>query len=310
MRSQIMSILGAEALEEVLRTHNRDAGYGYGSVRFRINVGADMHGRTMAIRRLPSRIPSFDDLGLPNSVRRFCDLERGLVLVTGPTGSGKSTTLAAILSHIALNQPRHILTLEDPIEFVLPSRKAVVHQREAKLSFTSFADGLRQSLRQDPDVILVGEARDPETIRAAVTAAETGALVFATLHTYDAAMAVGRIVSAYPEGEQEQVRSQIAGVLKGVVSQTLLPAVSGGRVGAFEVLVSTPGIVNNLRKVDGLLQLRQLIATGVKQGMQTMEMHLAQLVRRGLVTEAEAEFKARDNEEFHRHLAAGVEIGL
>lgn len=310
MRKQIEGLLGVDVLNDVLTSFNRDAGFSYGSVRFRINVGADMHGLTLAIRRLPNRIPSFDDLGLPESVRRFCELERGLILVTGPTGSGKSTTLACLLSHIALHQPRHILTLEDPIEFVLPARKAVVHQRELKLSFTSFSDGLRQSLRQDPDVILVGEARDPDTIRAAVTAAETGALVFATLHTYDAASALGRIVSSYPEGEQEQVRSQIAYVLKGVVSQTLLPAVSGGRVAAYEVLVSTPGVANNLRKVDGLLQLRQLIATGVKQGMQTMEMHLAQLVRRGLVPEAEAEFKARDVEEFKRHLTAGVDLPI
>jgi len=308
MRQQVVTLFGQESLEEVLTKYNRDGGFSYGPVRFRINVGADMNGLTMAIRRLPSRIPSFDDLGLPMAVRQFCELERGLILVTGPTGSGKSTTLACLLAHIALHQSRHVLTLEDPIEFVLPAKKSVVHQREHKLSFTSFADGLRQSLRQDPDVILVGEARDQETIRAAVTAAETGALVFATLHTYDAASSLGRIVSSYPAEEQEQIRSQLAYVLKGVVSQTLVPAVSGGRVGAFEVLVSTPGIVNNLRKVDGLLQLRQLIATGVKQGMQTMEMHLAQLVRRGIVSEMEAEFKARDTEEFRRHLHAGTDL--
>lgn len=308
MRQQVIALFGNDALEEVLNKYNRDGGFSYGPVRFRINVGADMHGLTMAIRRLPSRIPSFDDLGLPIAVRQFCELERGLILVTGPTGSGKSTTLACLLAHIALHQSRHVLTLEDPIEFVLPAKKSVVHQREHKLSFTSFADGLRQSLRQDPDVILVGEARDQETIRAAVTAAETGALVFATLHTYDAASSLGRIVSSYPAEEQEQIRSQLAYVLKGVVSQTLVPAISGGRVGAFEVLVSTPGIVNNLRKVDGLLQLRQLIATGVKQGMQTMEMHLAQLVRKGIVSEMEAEFKARDTEEFRRHLHAGSDL--
>ncbi len=309
IRNQVRNILGEPILEEVLRKHNRDAGYSYGPVRFRINVGADMHGLTMAIRRLPNRIPDFDTLGLPISVRRFADLERGLVLVTGPTGSGKSTTLATLLSHIAINQSRHILTLEDPIEFVLPAKKSIVHQREHGISFTSFADGLRQSLRQDPDVILVGEARDQETIRAAVTAAETGALVFATLHTYDAASSLGRIISSYPEGEQDQIRSQLAYVLKGVVSQSLVPAISGGRIAAFEVLLSTPGVMNNLRKVDGLLQIRQLISTGIKQGMQTMEMHLAQLVRRGLISEAEAEFKARDMDEFRRHLTTGPEIG-
>ena len=206
MRQQVVTLFGQESLEEVLTKYNRDGGFSYGPVRFRINVGADMNGLTMAIRRLPSRIPSFDDLGLPLAVRQFCELERGLILVTGPTGSGKSTTLACLLAHIALHQSRHVLTLEDPIEFVLPAKKSIVHQREHKLSFTSFADGLRQSLRQDPDVILVGEARDQETIRAAVTAAETGALVFATLHTYDAASSLGRIVSSYPAEEQEQVR--------------------------------------------------------------------------------------------------------
>lgn len=310
IRAQVRNILGDAALEDVLHTHNRDAGYSYGPVRFRINVGADMHGMNMAIRRLPSRIPDFDTLGLPSAVRHFADLERGLVLVTGPTGSGKSTTLAALLAHIAINQSRHILTLEDPIEFVLPAKKAVVHQRELGISFTTFAEGLRQSLRQDPDVILVGEARDQATIRAAVTAAETGALVFATLHTYDAASSLGRIISSYPEGEQDQIRSQLAYVLKGVVSQSLVPAVSGGRIAAFEVLLSTPGVMNNLRKVDGLLQIRQLITTGIKQGMQTMEMHLAQLVRRGLISEAEGEYKSRDMDEFRRHLQAGPDVNL
>ena len=308
MRSQVASLLGESALEDALKKFNRDAGYSYGPVRFRINVGADMRGLTLAIRRLPSRIPAFDDLGLPHAVRQFCELERGLVLVTGPTGSGKSTTLACLLAHMAIHQSRHILTLEDPIEFVLPAKKSIVHQREASLSFTSFSDGLRQSLRQDPDVILVGEARDQETIRAAVQASEQGSLVFATLHTYDAVSSLGRIVSSYPAEEQDQVRSQLAYVLKGVVSQTLVPAITGGRVGAFEVLVSTPGVVNNLRKVDGLLQLRQLITTGIKQGMQTMEMHLAQLVRRGIITETEGEFKSRDVEEFRRHLQAGTDI--
>jgi twitching motility protein PilT len=295
-------LLGYEGLQRTLASHNCDGAFQYGETRFRVNAGADMHGLTLALRKLPSKIPTFDDLSLPAAVRRFAELERGLVLVTGPTGSGKSTTLAAILAHIGNNQPRHILTLEDPIEFVLPAKKATVHQRELGHSFTSFADGLRQSLRQDPDVVLVGEARDPETVRAAVTAAETGALVFATVHTYDAVSTLARIVATYPEGEQDQIRSQLAYVLKGVVSQTLVPNLAGGRVAAYEVLVVTPAVSNNLRKVDGLMSLRQVMVSGVRDGMQTMEAHLARLVRQGSVREVDAEFKARDVDEFHRQL--------
>jgi twitching motility protein PilT len=302
MVTAVEKLLGHEGLQKTLSTYNCDGAFQYGDTRFRVNAGKDMHGITLALRKLPSKIPTFDKIALPSVVREFADLERGLVLVTGPTGSGKSTTLAALLSHITLNQPRHVLTLEDPIEFVLPSKRSIVHQRELHASFSSFADGLRQSLRQDPDVVLVGEARDAETIRAAVTAAETGALVFATVHTYDAVSTLARIVGTYPEGEQDQIRSQLAYVLKGVVSQSLLPAIAGGRVAAYEVLVVTPAVANNLRKVDGLMSLRQVMATSSKDGMQTMEMHLAQLVRRGAVREIDAEFKARDLEEFHRQL--------
>lgn len=305
MRRAVEQLLGYEALQQVLATHNADGAFPYGTSRFRVNAGRDMRGLTLAVRLLPTEIPTFDQLALPSSVRGLADLERGLVLVTGPTGSGKSTTLAALLSHITTNQARHVLTLEDPIEFVLPAKRAVVHQRELGSSFTSFADGLRQSLRQDPDVVLVGEARDDETIRAAVTAAETGALVFATVHTYDAVNTLARIVSTYPEGEQDQIRSQLAYVLKGVVSQTLVPAITGGRVAAYEVLISTPAVSNNLRKSDGLMSLRQVMTTGVRDGMQTMEMHLAQLVRSGVVREIDAEYKARDIEEFRRQLQAG-----
>jgi twitching motility protein PilT len=306
LEAEFRNILGDTYVDEAIRDFDRDAAYSYGPVRFRINIGADLNGMTAALRRLPSQIPSFDEIGLPTAVREFCELERGLILITGPTGSGKSTTLASMLAYIGLNQSRHILTLEDPIEFIIPSRTSLVHQREMGISVGSFTGGLRQSLRQDPDVILVGEARDRETISAAVTAAETGALVFATLHTYDAVSSLGRMVSTFPEGEQEQIRSQLAYVLKGVVSQTLVPTLSGSRVAAFEVLVCTPAVANNLRKVDGLLQLKQVLTTGAQHGMQTMESHLAQLVRRGVITQHEGEFKARDLDEFHRHLTAGA----
>lgn len=305
LKAEFAKLVGEFKMGELEKSHNCDAGCSYGDVRFRINLGRCTDGITAAIRRLPAEIPTFDKISLPASVRRMCELERGLVLVTGPTGSGKSTTLAAMLSHIALNQPRHILTLEDPIEFMLPSRSALVHQRELGQSFTSFSDGLRQSLRQDPDVILVGEARDRETISAAVTAAETGALVFATLHTYDAASTLSRIVSSYPEGEQDHIRSALAYVLRGIVSQTLLPAIRGGRVAAYEVLVATPAVSNNLRKVDGFNQLKQTLSTGGEHGMQTLEWHLAELVRAETISRADAEFKARDVDEFNRLLGNG-----
>lgn len=302
LNTEFLRMLGSERMDVLEREHSVDAGYSYGEVRFRINLGHDTHGLAAAIRRLPSQVPTFEDISLPAAIRKFCELERGLVLVTGPTGSGKSTTLAAMLAHIGINQSRHILTLEDPIEFTIPAEKSVVHQRELGQSFTSFASALRQSLRQDPDVVLVGEARDKETIAAAVTAAETGALVFATLHTYDAASTLGRIVSAYPLNEQDQVRAQLSHVLKGVVSQTLIPTTTGGRVAGFEILVSNAAVTNNLRKVDGLSQLRQVISAGAESGMQTLESCLAELVRQGTISLEDAEYKARDLGDLRRML--------
>jgi twitching motility protein PilT len=287
-------------------SYSVDAAYTFGSSRFRINVGADRYGPTIALRKLPTQIPTTAMLDLPDVVCDFATLERGLVLVTGPTGSGKSTTLAALLNSIATDQGRHIITLEDPIEFLLNSHRSIVHQRELGESFSSFADGLRQALRQDPDVILVGEMRDLETMRAAITAAETGHLVFGTLHTFDATSTLGRLVSAFPAEEQEQIRSQLAYILKGVVSQTLLPLTTGsGRVAAFEIMVSTPAISNNLRKVDGLNAIRQTIEVSTRDGMQTMDMALADLVAKRRVSLEEAEFRARNLEEFHRRLGQG-----
>jgi twitching motility protein PilT len=280
-----------------------DFAYTFGAARFRVNIGKDRSGITVALRKIPTVIPTMDDLGLPSSVRDLTFLERGLVLVVGPTGSGKSTTLAAMLSDISTTQSRHIITLEDPVEFLLPSRKSVVHQRELGQSFYSFPGGLRQALRQDPDIILVGEMRDAETMRTAMTAAETGHLVFGTLHTFDAASTVARIVSSFPPEEQDQVRAQLAYILKGVVAQSLLPlATSKGRVAAMEVMLSTPGIQNNLRKVDGHNLLRSTIETSSQYGMRTMEMALLDLVKRGVVRLEDAEHRAADREEFRRRV--------
>lgn len=301
MRSEVARIGGPARLAKAETDHDVDMAFPYGHARFRVNFGNAKQGLTMAARKIPSRVPTMEDLALPRAVQAFTGLDRGLVLVTGATGSGKSTTLASILGSIATTQERHIITLEDPIEFILPRGGGVVHQRELGSSFTSFPDGLRQALRQDPDVILVGEMRDIDTVRTAVTAAETGHLVFGTLHTFDAASTVSRIVSMYPTDEQEQIRATLSYTLKGIVSQSLLRLDKrAGRVAAFEVMVSTPGIANNLRRIDGATQLRSALETGAKDGMQTMDMALAELVRRRLVTQEEALEKSVDPDDLRR----------
>lgn len=303
IQAQMEAIAGAERMAKATTKHDADFAYTFGSTRFRINIGRDNRGYTVAARKIPTKVPTCDDLGLTSAIRNLANLERGLVLVTGPTGSGKSTTLAALLASIAENQSRHIITLEDPIEFYLPAGKSLVHQRELGGSFTSFPDGLRQALRQDPDVILVGELRDQDTMRTAIMAAETGHLVFGTLHTYDTPSTVGRLVSSFSPAEQDQIRSQLAYILKGVVSQSLVKlARSQGRVAAFEVMISTNAIMNNLKRPDGQATLKQTIETGKAVGMQTMEMALADLVTRGLVDIDEAEFKAPNVDDFRRYL--------
>lgn len=306
LHREVRSMMSTHEWNSLEQTRSHDFAYQYGTDRFRVNVAHDSAGLTVAARLLASTIPSMDDLGLPPAVRAFTELERGLVLVTGPTGSGKSTTLASVLDHIARNQSRHVITLEDPIEYVLTAgRSSVVNQRELSRDFLEFPEALRDALRQDPDVILVGEMRDPETARTAVTAAETGHLVFSTLHTMDAMSSVARLVSMYPEGEQDHAREKLAYILKGVVSQTLVPrSTTAGRVAAMEIMLSSAAITNNLRQPNGLTHLRSTMQTSRREGMQTMEMSLATLVLRGLVRVEEAEFRARDREELHRYLAA------
>lgn len=306
MKIELTRLAGPVFVERAEREYNADLAYSYGASRFRLNLGADRAGLTLSARKLPTKIPTLDELALPSSIRSFTGLDRGLVLVTGPTGSGKSTTLAALLNSIALNQARHIITLEDPIEFHLQQGQSMVNQRELHESFDSFPGGLRQALRQDPDVILVGEMRDLDTIRTAVTAAETGHLVFGTLHTFDASSTVGRIVSSFPPEEQTQVRQQLAYILKGIVSQTLVPSITGkGRLAAFEIMLSTPAVASNLRKVDGHNSLKNSLETGTRYGMQTMDMALASLVKQGLVTREDAEEKIRDSESFKAALNTG-----
>jgi len=252
------------------------------------------------LRTIPHEIRLLEDLGVPPQVANFCTLPRGFVLVTGPTGSGKSTTLAALLDLINRDHRKHIMTVEDPIEFLHAHKRSLVNQRELGTDTHSFAAALKHVLRQDPDVILVGEMRDMETIATALTAAETGHLVFATLHTQDAPQTVDRIIDVFPPAQQGQVRAQLAIGLQGIVTQTLIPTADGaGRCVAAEVLVPTPGVRNLIRE-GKTHQIYSLIQTGGQHGMQTMDASLAGLVRDGRITMAMAETRASEPAEMRK----------
>jgi twitching motility protein PilT len=255
--------------------------------RIRGNAFRQRGGAAIALRLIPRRIPSFEDLGTPDVVRRFGELKQGLVFVTGPTGSGKSTTLAAIIDWINTNRAVHIITVEDPIEYVHEHKRSAVNQREVGEDTETFADALRSCLREDPDVILVGEMRDLESIRFALTLAETGHVVFGTLHTNDTAQAVDRLIDVFPGDQQPQIRVQLASTLTGVVYQRLVPRIDGGMVAAYEVLTGTIP-VRNLVKEGKASQLRNNIVLGSHDGMQTLEMSLTELVAAGVVTYDEA----------------------
>lgn len=253
--------------------------------RFRINVYKQRGSYGIAIRTIPLEVPTVEALGLPKIVRDFAMLPRGLVLVTGPTGSGKSTTLASIIDLINKEKRCHILTLEDPIEYSHKHNKSIVNQREIGEDSQSFSNALRSGLRQDPDVILVGEMRDLETMSIAITAAETGHLVFSTLHTIGAAKTIDRIIDVFPPHQQQQVKVQLSSVIEGVISQQLLPkANKKGRVAAFEIMVANPAIRNLIRE-DKTYQIDTSIQTGKKQGMQTMDNSLLELYNRGIISQ-------------------------
>ena len=258
-----------------------------GLARFRCNVYRQRGAVGTALRIIPYEIRSFEDLGLPAIVEKLAERPQGLILVTGPTGSGKSTTLAAMLDKINRERAEHIMTIEDPIEFVHPHKRCLVNQREVSADTQSFPAALKFILRQDPDVVLIGEMRDLETISAALTIAETGHLTLGTLHTNSCAQTINRIIDVFPTSQQPQVRAQLSLVLEGVLSQTLIPGVAGGRVMAMEIMVCTPAVRNLIRE-EKIHQLYSAIATGQKFGMQTMNQALADLVKRRLVSRPDA----------------------
>jgi len=265
--------------------------------RFRVNVFNQNRGAGGVFRTIPQKILSLEDLRAPEIFREFADSPRGLVLVTGPTGSGKSTTLAAMIDYINVNRQLHILTIEDPIEFVHQPKKCLINQREVHRDTMGFNVALRSALREDPDVILVGEMRDIETIRLAMTAAETGHLVFATLHTTSAAKTIDRIIDVFPGDEKDMVRSMLSESLRAVVTQTLIEKESGGRVAAHEIMVSTPAIRNLIRE-NKIAQMFSAIQTGRAQGMQTLDQCLQELVRNDVIRKEAAMLKAEHKELF------------
>ena len=266
--------------------------------RFRVNAFNQLRGAGAVFRTIPSKVLSLEDLNTPAIFKEISDQPRGMVLVTGPTGSGKSTTLAAMIDYVNDKEYGHILTVEDPIEFVHQSKKCLINQREVGPHTLSFSNALRSALREDPDVILVGEMRDLETIRLALTAAETGHLVFATLHTSSAAKTIDRIVDVFPAAEKEMVRSMLSESLRAVISQTLLKTKDGsGRVAAHEIMIGTPAIRNLIRE-NKIAQMYSSIQTGQNVGMQTLDQCLTDLVRRNVVSLGEARLKAMNKDAF------------
>jgi len=303
VHAMIYDILNDRQRKIFEETHDIDFSMELGDVaRFRVNVFVQHRGEGAVFRTIPSEVISFDKLGLPPQMRNFAKLEKGIVLVTGPTGSGKSTTLAAIIDLINVERHGHILTIEDPIEFVHKSKNCLVSQREVGPHTHSFANALRGALREDPDVILVGEMRDLETISLALTAAETGHLVFGTLHTSSAPKTIDRIVDVFPAEEQGQIRAMFAESCRAVVSQVLLKKKEGkGRVAALEIMIGTPAVRNLIRE-GKVAQLPSALQTGQKWGMQTLDQHLKDLVMKGLVKKEDAELFASDPELFTRGL--------
>lgn len=285
----VESVMSEDILKQYKEKGEVDFSYAVQGIgRFRVNVYNQRGSASMALRTVPLRVPTIEDLQLPDTLKKMADNKRGLILVTGPTGSGKSTTLAAMIDHINKTRSAHVLTLEDPIEYLHRHDKSIVNQREIGLDSMTYGNALRASLRQDPDVILIGEMRDLETISTAITAAETGHLVLSTLHTTGAVATVDRIVDVFPPGQQEQIRVQLAAVLQGVVSQQLLKkADESGRIAALEILLCNSAIRNHIREGKSH-QIMSSIQTGRKVGMISMDAYLSELYKKELITYEDA----------------------
>jgi twitching motility protein PilT len=296
----VFAILDEDQKQILLKDKEFDFSFAYGDLgRFRVNAFHERGNLAAALRLIPNEILSLEQLGMPEVVNKFVNYPRGLVLVTGPTGSGKSTSLAAMVHKINMEQSRHIITIEDPIEFTHKSQKSVIVQREVHYDTYSFSAALRSALREDPDVVLIGEMRDLETIASAITIAETGHLVFATLHTNSAAQSIDRMIDVFPPHQQPQIRAQLSNILVSIVSQRLIPTIGGGRVAAAEILIATPAVRNIIREGKSH-QLEAVIQTGAEFGMQSMDKTLVSLIHEGTITYDEARNFAVDLDELDR----------
>jgi len=296
----IFAVLDEDQKQILLKDKEFDFSFAYGDLgRFRVNAFHERGNMAAAMRLIPNEILTIEQLGLPQIVNKFADYPRGLVIITGPTGSGKSTTLAALVHKINVEKANHIITIEDPIEFTHRSQKSVIVQREVHYDTYSFSAALRSALREDPDVVLIGEMRDLETIASAITIAETGHLVFATLHTNSAAQSVDRMIDVFPPHQQPQIRAQLSNILMSITSQRLVPAIGGGRIAAAEILIATPAVRNIIREGKSH-QLEAVIQTGAEFGMQSMDKTLASLIHEGRVTYEEARNFAVDLDELDR----------
>lgn len=296
----IFAILDEDQKQILLKDKEFDFSFAFGDLgRFRVNAFHERGNLAAALRLIPNEILTAEQLGLPPIINKFAQYPRGLVLVTGPTGSGKSTTLAALVDKINTERAEHIITIEDPIEFTHKSKKSVIVQREVHYDTYSFSTALRSSLREDPDVVLIGEMRDLETIASAITIAETGHLVFATLHTNSASQSIDRMIDVFPPHQQPQVRSQLSNILMAICSQRLIPSIGGGRVAAAEVLIATPAVRNIIRE-GKTHQLEAVIQTGAEFGMQSMDKTLVSLIHAGTITYDEARNYAVDLDELDR----------
>lgn len=300
IESLIFSILDEDQKQILLKDKEFDFSFAFGDLgRFRVNAFHERGNLAAALRLIPNEIITIEQLGLPEIVNKFASYPRGLVLVTGPTGSGKSTSLAALIHKINVEQKKHIITIEDPIEFTHKSKESVIVQREVHYDTYSFSAALRSALRQDPDVVLLGEMRDLETIASAITMAETGHLVFATLHTNSASQSIDRMIDVFPPHQQPQIRAQLSNILMSIVSQRLVPSIGGGRIAAAEILIATPAVRNIIREGKSH-QLEAVIQTGAEFGMQSMDKTLVGLIRSGKITYDEARNFAVDIDELDR----------